>query len=254
MAGRDTQPAIIGTLSRRFPPTLDNYLFVLASIILVFVLVGLLSDSAIGRAAGLAGMGMVFFLSLRASGVRLSTVRFAAEFGTPILAVVVAAVLTGSQSVVGTVASLFSALLVIACTVVITRRLAQHERISVSTVMGTLCIYLFIALLFAVVFVTISLLSGEPFFAQKTDPTAVDFIYYSVITISTTGYGDLSPLGNLGRMMAAVEVIVGQLFLVTVVALLVGNMGRRLWLGPNRPDAEPEAPTGKEGEHKDGTA
>jgi hypothetical protein len=40
------------------------------------------------------------------------------------------------------------------------------------------------------------------------------------------GYGDLTPAGDLGRMLAATEALLGQIYLVTVVALLVANIGR----------------------------
>ncbi len=72
----------------------------------------------------------------------------------------------------------------------------------------------------------IELLGDGPFFVQTEKPTGVDFIYFSLITITTTGFGDLSPVANLGRMMAGVEAILGNLYLVTVVALFVSNLGR----------------------------
>ena len=44
--------------------------------------------------------------------------------------------------------------------------------------------------------------------------------------MSTVGYGDLTARGDLGRMLAVTEALIGQLYLVTIVALLVGNLGR----------------------------
>ncbi len=66
----------------------------------------------------------------------------------------------------------------------------------------------------------------DPFFAQGTDGGAVDHLYYSCITMATVGYGDLTPAAPLGLMVAAMTALLGQLYLVTFVALAVGNLGR----------------------------
>jgi len=69
-------------------------------------------------------------------------------------------------------------------------------------------------------------LQGQSFFVQVQTPQTGDFVYFSYITITTTGYGDLTAASNFGRMLAASEALIGQLYLVSVVALLVGNVGR----------------------------
>lgn len=212
--------------SSRFRLVEDNYFLVLVAMIIAFVLAGLFSEFAIARALGLGVMGVVFYLTMRVSRPRPQGDRVAVAIGPPVVIVIVAAVVIGSDSVIGSIASILSAVFVVASTVVIAKRLAQHKRISIQTVMGTLCIYLFVALLFALVYGVIELLSDNPFFVQTDESTGVDFIYFSLITITTTGFGDLSPVANLGRMMAGVEAILGNLYLVTVVALFVSNLGR----------------------------
>jgi voltage-gated potassium channel Kch len=54
------------------------------------------------------------------------------------------------------------------------------------------------------------------------------FQYFSFITLTTVGYGDLTPGTELGQLLASLEALTGQLFLVSVVALVVGNLGRDL--------------------------
>ena len=51
-------------------------------------------------------------------------------------------------------------------------------------------------------------------------------MYFSFITMATVGYGDLTPQGGLGRALAVTEGLFGQIYLVTAVAALVGNIGR----------------------------
>ncbi len=53
-----------------------------------------------------------------------------------------------------------------------------------------------------------------------------DFLYFSLATLTTTGYGDLTAAGELGRTLAVLEALLGQIYLVTVVALLVSNLRR----------------------------
>jgi hypothetical protein len=50
-------------------------------------------------------------------------------------------------------------------------------------------------------------------------------MYFSFITMATVGYGDLTPIGGLGRALAVMEGMLGQIYLVTAVAALVGNLG-----------------------------
>jgi len=74
-------------------------------------------------------------------------------------------------------------------------------------------------------------LSGSPIYGARgfaashstTASTAADYVYFSFVTLATLGYGDLVPRTTLGRMLAVTEALVGQLYLVTVVALLVSN-------------------------------
>ena len=62
-----------------------------------------------------------------------------------------------------------------------------------------------------------------PYFAQGTDGTESDRVYYSFTLITTTGFGDFSAATPAGRALAVIEMLTGQLYLVTVIGLLIGN-------------------------------
>jgi len=94
-----------------------------------------------------------------------------------------------------------------------------------STILGALCIYLLLGLFFAYLYSAVGAVAG-PFFAQQPEAAIVDYLYFSYTSLTTVGYGDLSAAEDLGRMLAVSEALTGQLYLVTVVALLVGNIGR----------------------------
>jgi hypothetical protein len=85
---------------------------------------------------------------------------------------------------------------------------------------------LLLGLVFSTVFSFLDAADSTPFFAQVQTASASDLLYFSFITMTTVGYGDLTPVGNLPRMLAATEALAGQIYLVTAVALLVGNLGR----------------------------
>jgi len=108
----------------------------------------------------------------------------------------------------------------------IARRLSLHVEISVLTVLGALCIYVLLGLSFALVFAAVGDFGSQPFFASQEHGTRSDYMYFSFITLATVGYGDLTPQGGLGWALAVTEWLFGQIYLVTAVAALVGNIGR----------------------------
>jgi hypothetical protein len=89
---------------------------------------------------------------------------------------------------------------------------------------GVLCLYLLIGLMFAVAYGAIDEVSDTSFFTNGSTQRD-DYLYFSFTTLSTVGYGDLTAATNLGRSLAITEALVGQLYLVTVVAVIVSNLG-----------------------------
>jgi hypothetical protein len=88
---------------------------------------------------------------------------------------------------------------------------------------GVLCLYLLAGLLFGVAYGADQEISGEPFFTTGSGQRD-DFLYFSYATLTTVGYGDLIAAHDVGRSLAITEALVGQIYLVTVVALIVSNL------------------------------
>jgi len=103
----------------------------------------------------------------------------------------------------------------------IVRQARAAREVTVRTMFGVLCVYLLIGMAFGFGYGLVSELEQGPFFAQIDGGTQADFLYFSFATITTTGFGDLTASANLGRSMAITEALIGQLYLVTVVALIV---------------------------------
>jgi Ion channel len=119
-----------------------------------------------------------------------------------------------------------NALLVGAAPVVIASSLVRRRVVDIHTVMGALCIYVLLGMLWAFGFGAIAAFMSEPFFAQQATATVADYLYFSFVTLTTVGYGDLTATEGLARAIAVVEALTGQLYLVTVVALVVSRVAR----------------------------
>ena len=105
-------------------------------------------------------------------------------------------------------------------------RLIRSYGVTIPAVSGALAIYLFVGLLFASAVGFVVYLDNSPYFAQGTDGSAGERVYFSFTTMTTTGFGDLTPATSVGRAIAVVEMLLGQLYLVTVIGVLVGNLAR----------------------------
>jgi hypothetical protein len=104
------------------------------------------------------------------------------------------------------------------------KQFRERGAITIHSMFGVLCLYLLIGLLFAVAYALIQEIGTDDVF-QSGENTRDDFLYFSFSTLTTTGYGDVVPAHNLGRSLAITEALGGQLYLVTVVALIIANLG-----------------------------
>jgi hypothetical protein len=107
------------------------------------------------------------------------------------------------------------------------RSLRASRMVRLDAVMGVLSLYVMLGLLFAFVFGAIDRLGGDPFFANGAPATVAKCLYFSFTTLTTVGYGDLAARTDLGHTVCVFEMLIGQIYLVTVVSLIVSNLGRR---------------------------
>jgi voltage-gated potassium channel Kch len=103
----------------------------------------------------------------------------------------------------------------------------RRRLVDIQTILGAISIYVFIGMFFAFVYQAVGVIGSEPFFAQQKTATIADYLYFSFVTLTTTGYGDLTAAGGLGRALAVSEALFGQVYLVTVIALLISQFARR---------------------------
>ena len=218
----------------------DRYVLAGLFIVACIVTFAFAGDGRFGRMFAVALQSITLIVILRASQVRPRTVRIVGiTCGASFLVVALAQSSNGEWAKAAP--TVLGALLALCGPVVIVRRLVQQPVINFTTVAGALCVYLLAGLFFALVYGSMTVINHGDFFAQEHGGSAVDFVYFSFVTLTTTGYGDLTASTNAGRMTAILEALFGQLYLVSIVALLVANMGRAPLL--RRAGVDTSAPT-----------
>ena len=108
----------------------------------------------------------------------------------------------------------------------------EQDRVDANTVFGALCAYLFLGLSWAVIYEVMTYISPESIYTPtEREPDFVTWVYFSFTTLSTLGYGDIVPRSYPARMLAILEALIGQIYLVVVVARLVGTALTKKELG-----------------------
>lgn len=171
-------------------------------------------------------LAAALLFAMRTSGVGWDALRAVSIIVAIAILLSALATLSPATLAIG-VEEIVTASLVIMTPLVIGRRLAAEPEVTLQKVLGALSIYLLIGIFFSYLFQLISWASGGPFFAQRGQAQAVNYLYFSYTTITTVGYGDFTARTDLGRMLAVSEALLGQLYLVTVVAVLVSHMRLR---------------------------
>ncbi len=146
------------------------------------------------------------------------------------LAVTIWVGVVASPTVEGAVVGAVSFVLIGAVIATIVSTLLYWHRVDIATVLGVLCVYLLLALLFASVHELLAAFSDPYLHGVPDPPNASDLLYFSVITITTVGYGDITPASESARAVAVTEALVGQLYLVSIVAAVVAG-----WRPERRP-------------------
>jgi hypothetical protein len=114
--------------------------------------------------------------------------------------------------------------------IVILRVLLMLREVTWDSIVGTFCGYLLIGVMWSELYALLELLSPNALhLAAENTPNIIDQVstwhrvqYFSFVTLSTVGYGDITPISPTARFLAALEAICGQFYLAVLVAGLVG--------------------------------
>lgn len=115
-------------------------------------------------------------------------------------------------------------------TLVLLNSLMQSTVVSQDTLVGGICVYLLVGLCFAMTYILMTELQPGAFAAgteaiirspTDTSAHATQLLYFSFVTLTTLGYGDIAPMTDIAQMFTVAEALVGQLYLTIFVARLV---------------------------------
>lgn len=204
-----------------------RYWRLFVSVVALFVVQAALSEGSVARVLEvlLAGTALVLASQLESGGRRRQRVAYAVSLSS--LAFAVAQSLLPIDGDVGGGLLLVNGLLVAVGPVFIADAIRRHPTVSMNTVLGAITIYVLFGLFFAFVYRSILLIDPDSFVTATgaLDPAAMQ--YFSFVTLTTVGFGDITAVTSVPRTLVALEALLGQVYLVTVVAMVVGNVGRR---------------------------
>jgi hypothetical protein len=201
----------------------------LATILVSFAIQGIAHPAAWEQLLVTCLLAATVVLALRVVGARPSVRR--AALAAVAVTVFVSFIEATNGTIDGRATRLANGLLVAlappAIIVGVVRSLRAKGSVTLDAVIGVLCIYVLLGMLFAFLYGAIDHVGGMPFFAQNEAATVSRCLYFSFTTLCTVGYGDLTARTDLGHTLAVSEALVGQIYLVTIVSLIVSNLGRR---------------------------
>jgi Ion channel len=198
----------------------DAFGLVLALVLATYVVTSLLGDHGWEAVILSVMTSATSIVALSSAHARHRVVRLAIAISalTILLAIVAAA---GGGHLWLDISSAVQVLLLAVAMAAVLRRVIVNAGADSRTILGAISVYTVLGLLFTFLYVFVARVQSGPFFEGHQHAGGSDFIFFSYTTLTTTGFGDLVPAGQPGRMLSGLEMLTGQIFLVTLVAGLV---------------------------------
>jgi hypothetical protein len=201
-----------------------------------------------------AFIAAVALLALRNTRLPLRTRRLAAVAAV-VTAIAAGLCLSSGNPAAQGAGDLWGALVLLLTVLVIVGRVLRIGHVTEQSIYAALSAYMLIGLMFTEVYAALDVIVTGAFFADGQPANSQTLQYFSFTTLTTLGYGDFTAAGSLGRAVAVLEAITGQVFLATLVARLVSAYGTAIRRPPppdERRDRVPgpgdEGAAGDEGE------
>jgi Ion channel len=207
-----------------------RYGFLLLATVSSLIVQGVVDPGALQQVIVTALAGASLLLAFRAARLSPRLVAFAAGVAVAALAVSIVRATAGGIGE-GAALTMNAALVALgppAIAVGLVRDVRATGVVRVQSLFGVLSLYMLIGMAFGFVYGAIDHFGGDPFFAGGNTATVSHCLYFSFTTLSTVGYGDFVARTDLGHTLAVSEGLIGQIYLVTIVSLIISNLRRPL--------------------------
>ena len=204
-----------------------RYVRILICVVALFVVQAAFREGAVVRVATvvLAGTALILAAQLESGHPRLLRAAWIVSTSSMVLACL--QLLGRNEPRVGGGLLLLNGLLVALGPALIFDSMRRHPEVSMRTVIGAITVYVLFGLFFAFVYRSILIFDPGSFTTDTGGLSPASMQYFSFVTLTTVGFGDITPVSNGARTLVGLQALLGQIYLVTVVAVVVGNLGRR---------------------------
>jgi hypothetical protein len=198
----------------------DAFGLVLMLVLATYALASLLGNRGWSAVILTVATSATSVVALTSSHVKARFVRLAIWISMLTVGLAVVAAISGAHVWLNLASAVQISMLTVAMGTVL-RRVVSTADIGSRTILGAISVYTTMGILFTFLYGMVERIQSGPFFQGVPQPGGSDFLFFSYTTLTTTGYGNLVPGGQPGRMIAGLEMMLGQIFLVTLVAGLV---------------------------------
>jgi hypothetical protein len=214
------------------------YRRLLAGTLVLYLLIIVVPLRDVTTPLRVAVLGILLLMTVRARRRGGRLFRPALALVIVLVLATVVAVIAGSNTVWTCVGQASTVILVVGSILILGQTIIASGVVDGHTVRGVLCIYLWLGLLFSALHDFFAALIPHYLNGVGANATQSDTLYFSLITLTTVGFGDITPGSNVARAIASTEALVGQLYLVSVVAAVVARFRPQ-----RRRPANPESDT-----------
>ncbi len=203
----------------------NNFSYLLVALLIFIVGVPVAHDLGflslpVSKILGVSSLLAIVVWSLRGAGRLFSFGMFFVVVG-----IILSLLSTAREDELLSIASLFSLFAFLLLTTVSAfKQVSMSDEISLNRIIGAICIYLMLGVIWSIGYSVLNIVEPGSFkgLTESADPAwNSDWIYYSFVTITTLGYGDITPLTQSAKTLSFAEAIVGQFYIAVLVAGLV---------------------------------
>jgi len=200
----------------------DSYGLLFLMLLIDYIILSLVDSPQWGGLVRGVPLAITVLFAVHTSAADRRLVRVAQVVVVLVLAGGILEAATSGKEEAG-ISYLLLTLLLMITPVVILRRVLPKPGVDIETLFAVVDVYIILGMIFATLFIGIARIGGtaHPFLAQPGPHPPSNYVYLSYVTLTTVGFGDLTPYTNLARSVVVLEALIGQIFLVTLVARLV---------------------------------